>query len=416
MHPLAVDPETHIEALLAWGANAECRYGFAYLSSAGTPLPDEGVQLWITCRMTHCFALGAKRGGPRSARYRKLAEHGITSLAGAFYDERYGGYYAELDYHSGAPRRAGMKEGYGHAFVLLAAASGVAADIPGARQLLRDAMRTSREHWFDGAWVHENFTRDFSQSEAYRGVNAAMHTVEADLAVAAVTGDHAWLDDAFTLTNAVVGELAPEFSWRIPEHLDERGGVQRDFNRENPADPFRPYGATPGHWWEWARLTWHLLAQSGERIDLAARRTLAANARELCAAAWREAWNVDGAPGAVYTVDFAGRPIVHARMHWVACEAFAAVSAGAAWDRDYQRALTGEPVSSPLPWQVWAAEIAEYCQRYLIVRPGVWHHELDRHNEPAATTWVGRPDIYHALQALLLPSVPLAKPLAVGVG
>lgn len=416
MLSLANDPETHIEALLAWGANAECRYGFAYLSPAGTPLPDLGVQLWITCRMTHCFALGAKRGGPGAKRYRQLAAHGIASLAGAFCDQRYGGYYAELDYDSGQPRRDGMKEGYGHAFVLLAAASGVAADIPGAKQLLAEAMRTSREHWFDGRWVHENFSRDFSESEAYRGVNAAMHTVEAYLAVAAVSADERWLCDALTLTTNVVGKLAPEFSWRIPEHLDERGEVQREFNRDNPADPFRPYGATPGHWWEWARLTWHLLAQSGKRIDKASRQRLATNARALCQAAWREAWHVDGAPGAIYTLDFAGRPIVHARMHWVACEAFAAVSAGAAFERDYYRELIDDKPPAPLQWQAWAEEIAAYCQRYLIVRPGVWHHELDRHNEPAATTWAGRPDIYHALQAFLLPTIPLARPLAIGVG
>ena len=44
---------------------------------------------------------------------------------------------------------------------------------------------------------------------------------------------------------------------------------------------------------------------------------------------------------------------------------------------------------------------------------GSWHHELDEHNRPAATTWQGKPDVYHAYQALLLASRPLAPVLSV---
>ncbi|MDO5726723.1 MAG: AGE family epimerase/isomerase [Bowdeniella nasicola] len=403
-----------LQALLQWGAKARSRYGFAYLDANGTPLPSQGIQLWITCRMTHCFALAAKRHGANASEYRELATHGIACLNGVFHDERFGGYYSALDFHTGQPLGEGQKEGYAHAFVLLAAASAVGANIAGGEQLLHAASADFHAHWFDGTWVHERYTRTWDHSEPYRGVNCAMHSVEAALAVGAITGDEVWLEIAEQLTTAVVGELAPTYCWRIPEHLDTTGEVQLDFNRENPADPFRPYGATPGHWWEWARLTWHLLAQADDRIDASKRWRLATNARELCVAAWREAWEVDGAPGPIYTVDFAGTPIVRARMHWVVCEAYAAVHAGMQFADELAPRLTaGVTFGERGTWEQWARTIAAYAHRYLIVRPGVWHHELDHHNQPASTCWVGRPDIYHAFQALILPTTALATPLAV---
>jgi mannose/cellobiose epimerase-like protein (N-acyl-D-glucosamine 2-epimerase family) len=36
-----------------------------------------------------------------------------------------------------------------------------------------------------------------------------------------------------------------------------------EYNRDEPAHPFRPYGATVGHWLEWARLALHLRAALG---------------------------------------------------------------------------------------------------------------------------------------------------------
>ena len=64
---------------------------------------------------------------------------------------------------------------------------------------------------------------------------------------------------------------------------------------------------------------------------------------------------------------------------------------------------------------VYARDIAHcwgYAERYLIERPGAWRHELNPDNTPGSTTWEGKPDIYHALQACLLPGMPLRPALA----
>ena len=43
---------------------------------------------------------------------------------------------------------------------------------------------------------------------------------------------------------------------------------------------------------------------------------------------------------------------------------------------------------------------------------GSWQHELDASNRPASTVWDGKPDVYHALQATLIPRFPLRDSLA----
>jgi sulfoquinovose isomerase len=46
---------------------------------------------------------------------------------------------------------------------------------------------------------------------------------------------------------------------------------------------------------------------------------------------------------------------------------------------------------------------------------GSWHHQLDERNRPAATVWRGKPDLYHNVQATLIPRLPLAPGLAVAL-
>ena len=120
----------------------------------------------------------------------------------------------------------------------------------------------------------------------------------------------------------------------------------------------------------------------------------------------REGWAVDGADGFVYTVDWDGTPVVRARMHWVATEALAAAAT--------LHAATGEA-----SYAAGASDGGRTPSEYLIDRElGSWHHELDPANRPASGTWGGKPDVYHAFQATLVPRLPaspaFARALAAG--
>ena len=363
--------------------------GFAWLDVAGRPELDRPVELWITCRMTHVFSLGHLMGRPGCG---PAADHGLRALTGRFRDASHDGWYAGLG-TSGEPTTRD-KTAYEHAFVVLAAASATCAGRPGAEELLTDALDVLLGRFWDDehGMVVEQWDEPFEKLDQYRGVNANMHTVEALLAAAAAAGDRTLLDKALRILTRVVHELGPAHSWRLPEHFDEDWVPRLDYNADTPAHPFRPFGATIGHWLEWARLALHLRAALGD----SAPDWLLDDATALFEASVREGWAVDGADGFVYTVDWDGRPVVRERMHWVAAEATGTAAA--------LYAATGAPAYRTW-YTTWWDHVAEV---FLDRRLGSWRHELDSRNRPSGVVWNGKPDTYHAFQATLIPRLPLA--------
>jgi mannose/cellobiose epimerase-like protein (N-acyl-D-glucosamine 2-epimerase family) len=171
-----------------------------------------------------------------------------------------------------------------------------------------------------------------------------------------------------------------------------------EYNAEARDDPFRPYGSTIGHWLEWCRLLLHVEASLSDPPAW-----LFDDARTLFDSAVRVGWAVDGAEGFVYTVDWTDSPVVRERMHWVVAEAIAAAAA--------LRRRSGQPVYEQWYRTCWDHAAALFIDR----RGGSWHHELDPDDRPAELVWSGKPDVYHAYQATLLPQLPLAPALAVAL-
>lgn len=369
--------------------------GFGWLDVAGLPELDRPVELWVTARMTHVFCLAHMMGRPGAG---ALADHGIAALSGPFRDTVHGGWYAAIG--AEGPTITD-KTAYEHAFVMLAAASATAARRPGGQQLLDDALGVHHEHFWDDehGMVVEQWDESFSHLDEYRGVNANMHTVEALLATADVLDDRSLRERALRIVTRVVHDLALNNSWRIPEHFDSNWIPLLNYNRSEPAHPFRPYGATIGHWIEWSRLALHLRAALGKDAPS----WLLDDARALFQTAVDEGWAADGAPGFVYTVDWEGVPVVRERMHWVAAEATATAAA--------LFAVTGE--ESYAKWyETWWEYIADHLIDHAL---GSWHHELSPLNRASGLTWNGKPDTYHAFQATLIPRLPLAPTLAVAL-
>ena len=174
------------------------------------------------------------------------------------------------------------------------------------------------DHFWDDEYgmVVEQWDEAWTTLDDYRGVNANMHSVEALLPPLTCSKTPRCREGAADPTR-VVHDLAARNQWRIPEHFDATWTPQLEYNVDEPAHPFRPYGATIGHWLEWARLALHLRAGLGS----AAPDWLLPDADSLFDASVREGWAVDGTDGFVYTVDWTGRPVVRERMHWVAAEA-----------------------------------------------------------------------------------------------
>ena len=397
--PRAVDPAARLAAeqaaaLLAFGSRARLAGGgFGWLDDRGRVDQAQPVQTWITARMTYVHALAALQGVPGSA---ALVDHGITALRGILHDDRYGGWFpAQPGDGSTMDKRA-----YDTAFVLLAASAALAAGRPGAQELFVAAADVINRHfWCDTAGlVLDVRSRDWTEAEDYRGANANMHMVEAFLAAGDVTGERHWHERALGIARRLVHGTAREYRWRLPEHFDVGWHPLPEYNRDRPADPFRPPGATIGHGLEWSRLLAHLHLTLADPPEW-----LRTDALAYYRASVADGWAVDGADGFVYTVDFDGTPIVRQRMHWVVAEAIGAA------------AVIGQVLDEPgfgTDLQRWWA----YADRSLIDHlHGSWHHELDPGNRSSAQTWSGKPDIYHAYQAAILTGTPAAGTLIAGL-
>lgn len=385
--------------LLRFGAGARCELGFGYLDERGRVDPTT-AELWITCRMTHIVTLGLLAdeepapGGPDREELAALAAHGVQALRGPLHDDEHGGWFAAVT--AEGPSNT-TKQAYGHAFVVLAASSAVAAGIEGAQELLDLALAVQEEHFWDedAGLVVDEWDRAWTTLDPYRGINANMHSVEAYLAAGDVTGDTRWHRRAGRIS-AQVATWARENEWRIPEHFATDWTPLLEHNRDRPADPFKPYGATVGHGLEWARL---LLAVDAT-LGADAPANLAETALALAARAVADGWDADGAEGFVYTTDWSGKPVVRARMHWVVTEAIATSTV--------LERVTGDAAHAADLERWWA-----YADTYLVDRDGgSWHHELDPANRPASGTWEGKPDVYHAYQAALMADVPLTPSFA----
>jgi sulfoquinovose isomerase len=365
--------------------------GAAWLDATGQPDLSRPVYTYITARMLHVYSLGKLLGRSGDG---DLAAQALAGLTGRLRDGTSGGWFTSLDDVGESPDE---KACYTHAFVVLGASSAAVAGLDGARDLLTEALDVWDERFFDaesGMFV-DSWNRGFTELDDYRGVNANMHGVESLLAAADVTGDHGWRERALEISRRVALEFAQPHSWRIPEHYDAHWQPQLEHHRDRPDDPFQPYGATVGHGLEWSRLLLHLEASLADPPDW-----LLPAAEGLFDRAAADGWAVDGSEGFVYTTDWDGRPVVRDRMAWVVAEA---ISAAAALR---MRTVDGRYGDLAAGW--WA-----YAERTLFDRTyGSWYQQLDANNQVIETVWPGKSDLYHAVQATLIPQLPLAPTMA----
>lgn len=386
------------DGLLSFGHQFPSPGGSSYyLGDDGTPWKDRNRETWITSRMTHVYSIGSMLGHEGSE---ALADAALKGLRGELHDDQNGGWYAGLTKDN---EIVPTKQCYAHAFVILAASSGVLACREGAAELLKDALALyDLRFWNEEEGLScDTWNTEFTELDSYRGLNANMHTVEAFLAAADVTGDEKYRVRAGRIIDRVL-IWAKDNNWRIPEHFSSDWVPDLECNKDRPDDQFKPYGATPGHGIEWARLItqWAL---STYKEDKAGAALYIEAAENLYNRAVADAWNADGEPGICYTTDWNGKPVVHDRMHWTLAEAI----------------NTSSVLFHVTDNEKYAADYAEFMkyldEKVLDHVNGSWFHQLDRENNLLETVWPGKADIYHALQATLIPYYAPGLSIAVAV-
>ncbi len=374
------------ERLFAFGHRFPSPGGSSwYLGDDGTPWTEKNREAYVTCRMAHVYSIASLMGHEGSE---ALVDAAVKGLRGELRDKEHDGWYEGLT--PGGSHLSG-KQCYAHAFVILAGTSAYLAGRPQAEELLQEALEVyDRYYWNEEEGLScDNWNTEFTVMDDYRGLNANMHSVEAFLAVADAAGKEEYRVRAGRIIDHVLG-WAKDNHWRIPEHYTKDWEPDLEKNREKPDDPFKPYGATPGHGLEWARLItqWALSTYKEDKEGML---PYINAAEELFRRAVEDAWNADGAPGICYTTGWDGKPIVHERMHWTLAEGIntAAVLYHVTKKQEYADA--------------YAAFMRYLDEKVLDHVNGSWFHQMDQNNQVTGTVWPGKPDIYHALQATLIP-------------
>jgi sulfoquinovose isomerase len=299
-------------------------------------------------------------------------------------DGQHGGYFWGVDDEK--PTNL-TKQAYGHAFVLLAASSAMCVGHPDARRLMEDVTRVIEDKFWDKAAgaSTEEYNPDWSPMGTYRGQNSNMHLTEALMAAFEATGDRFYLDKAESIASLIIDRHARNEGWRVAEHFTESWDVDRAYR----GDPmFRPSGTTPGHALEWSRLLvqlWELGGRSkGWMIEAATelfRRTVSIG--------WDRRLG-----GFYYTLDWSDQPDQMDRFWWPCAEGVGAAAA------------LGSVNSDPL-YEEWYRRIWSFLATHVIDRTHGWQPELDSALNPVSRVFEGRPDIYHAVQACLIPLFPV---------
>lgn len=358
--------------------------GFFDLDRQGLALqaenPVRGIHM--SARMVHCFSLGHLLGRPGCG---DVIDHGMTYLWNNHRDAQHGGYFWQVD--ENGPVDA-TKQGYGHAFVLLAASSAKAVGHPLADQMLADITEVLETRFWEEKYgaIHEEFHRDWSPVENYRGQNSNMHLTEALMAAFEVTGDTSYLSKAGRIADLVIRRAAGALDFRVPEHFDENWVLNKDYSGN---EMFRPSGTTPGHWLEWSRLILQLWVL-GERKH----EWMPAAAKALFVQSMSLGWDRTKG-GFFYTLDWDNTPKKTEKLWWPMCEA-----AGAA--HFLNEHLPADEFYEDSYRRVWST----IANSFIDHKHGGWHEELTENLAPANTIFPGKGDIYHALQACLIPLFP----------
>lgn len=315
--------------------------------------------------------------------YLGAVQHGLLYLRARHRNPATGGYAWVLE--AGKVADA-TNHCYGFAFVLLAYAHAVMAGVEEARPWIGETFDLMERHFWqpEHSLYADEAGADWSQLSPYRGQNANMHACEALLAAFDATGEGRYLQRAETLARNITVRQAALAGNLVWEHYRPDWSVDWDYNRDDKANIFRPWGYQPGHLAEWAKLLL-ILERHGPRLQSAG--WLLPRAMELFDAALLKAW--DAANGGIaYGFAPDGSLCDGDKYFWVQAESLAAA------------ALLADRTGDGRYWD-WYDRIWEYCWRHFVDHEhGAWYRILTQDNRKISDekSPAGKTD-YHTMGA-----------------
>lgn len=334
---------------------------YHFFRDDGTVYDADTRHLVSSTRFVFDFAMAWRQFG--ETRHRELVRHAVAFVRERHRNPATGGYAWIL---RGDHIVDSTNHCYGLAFVVLAYAHALMAGIDEARAWLDETIALMEQRfWLPGHGLYaDEATADWATLSPYRGQNANMHACEAMLAAYDATGEAWFLDRAHTLAQAVTVRLAGLADGLVWEHYRDDWSVDWDYNRDDPANLFRPWGFQPGHQTEWAKLLL-TLEQHADRLDDAS--WLLPRATALFDTALERAWDHRHG-GIAYGFAPDGTVCDGDKYHWVQAESLAAAARLAV--------RTGER-----RYAEWYDRIWDYCWRHFVDHDhGAWYRILGPDN------------------------------------
>ena len=165
-------------------------------------------------------------------------------------------------------------------------------------------------------------------------------------------------------------------------------------------------GIAVGHQFQWVRLVLHVRAAlrsmgrpvPDEYLEMA---------EELFERIRVDSWRKNGVPGFVTVISPDGEIVDDTHMAWTACEGVCAAVA-------LRRALLdgGATQADVEHYEHCYRSWLDYLNDFVMMKPGHWAHALDADNHVIDAWAASRSDMYHSVQTLLMPRVPLWPPMA----
>ena len=308
----------------------------------GTTFDAARKHLVSSCRMTFNYCTAERLFG--ESRYRDLWQRGVTFIRDRHRRPEQGGYTWTFS----ADRRDDTNHCYGLAFVLLMYAAVHRQGDSAAAGDLRTTWEIMERHfWLPDAGLYaDEAASDWSRISDYRGQNANMHACEAAIFAYEATANRRFLDRAVQLAHTIAVEQADKGDGLVWEHFRPDLSLDWDYNRDDPANLYRPWGFQPGHQTEWSKLLLLLHRHAPENWMLE-------RAQTLFDRALTTAWDTDNG-GIFYGFAPDGSICDSNKYFWVQAESFAAA------------ALLARATEDDRYWN-WYERIWDYC----------WHHFVD---------------------------------------
>lgn len=359
----------HIRDTLAFYDNrcVDASGGFYhFFKDDGTVYDDHTRHLVSSTRFIFNYAMAYRQFGDTA--HLENVRHGIAFLRDVHRNPDNGAYAWQLCWQDW--QRVVLDDAnhcYGLAFVLLAYAHALMAGMGDARAYLSETFDLMERHFWEpqhGLYA-DQASADWSVLAPYRGQNANMHACEALLAAFDATGELHYLHRAEALARNITIRQAALADGLIWEHYQENWRVDWEYNRNDKANLFRPWGFQPGHFTEWAKLLL-ILARHSARLAGSAD-WLIPRAAALFDIAIDRAW--DQAHGGIhYGFGPQGDICDGDKYFWVQAESFAAA------------ALLADRTGNPVYW-TWYDKIWGYSWTHFVDhRYGAWYRILGADN------------------------------------